>query len=179
MTAEQALHKKADRADIVQTANNLLVRAGYTDPLWKTGRPSKRDEPIPVRLLQTNYQRMLNSRCGLSDDPDTASFLSGLQFQSSTYTNYESHTSPEAQYRLYTILQPLSVEHKLRKPKELRNTKDGQIYTAGPGTNHEVAQVFGRIQLPPGESITIRCPHGVTGSIKFQKKQEEKNETFC
>lgn len=165
-TTEASLNKPLDRKILAEAANNVLVRAGYVGRLSTAGRPGE-NEPIPITLLRTNYQRMLYAKCGLRDDPDTFSFLSGVQFKSSTYMNYESHTSPEAQYRLYTILKPLSVEERIKKPVKSRETKSGLVYTAVPNTNHEATQVIGHICLAPGESITIRCPHGVTGRIEI------------
>ena len=153
-----------DRSDVAEAANNILVRAGYSESLRTPGRPGIKD-PAAISLLTTNYRRMLNFKAGLKDDTDTYHFLAGMQFKSSTFINYESHTSPEQQYRLYTILKPLSVEEKIRKPKELKSTEDGLLYTAAPKNNHEVAQVSGTITLAPGQSMTIRCPHGVTGRI--------------
>ena len=164
--SETSRSKPADRKLITETANNLLVRAGYVGRLTAPGRSGEK-EPIPITLLRKNYQRMLYTKCGLNDDPDTYSFLASIQLKSSTYINYESHTSPEAQYRLYTILKSISIENKLRKPTALRETKECLVYTATPITNHEVVRVIGDIVLKPGEKIIIRCPHGVTGRIQI------------
>ena len=79
---------------------------------------------------------------GLAKDPDTSHFLRGVLLKSSTYTNYESHTAPEAQYHLYSILKPLAVEVKLRQVQAIRKSKTGYIYTATPETNHHA--VFNR-----------------------------------
>ena len=147
-SAESSRDKPADRKLITEAANNLLVRAGHVGRLTAPGRLGDK-EPIPITLLRSNYQRMLFTKCGLNDDLDTFSFLAAIQLQSSTYTNYESHTSPEAQYRLYTILKSISVEKKLRKSSICRETKEGLVYTATPDTNHEVVRVTGEIVLQP------------------------------
>ena len=165
VTTEYSDTKHANNKEIINEANNLLVRAGYRGRLGEPGRSGEKD-PIPSNLLRTSYQRMLISKAGLKNDPDTASFLAGKPFNSSTYTNYESHTSPEAQYRLYTILKPLSVKVPLKQPKSLIEIGDKQVFTATPKTNHEVSQVTGSITIPPGEKILIRVPHGVTGRIE-------------
>lgn len=96
--------------------------------------------------------------------------------RSSTYTHYESHTSPEAQYRLYTILKALELEKPIRRATAHRATNDGYVYTATPKTNHEVAQVFGTITLQPGERIKIVCPHGVTGRIEAMPVKSNNRE---
>ena len=145
-------------------ANDLLIRAGYKGRLITAGRPGS-NSSSPTSLLTSNYRHKLISTCGLQNDPDTFNFLSGLPFNSSTYTNYESHTSPEAQYRLYTILKPLSVERKLKPPAAPRTAENRTIFTAVPDNNHSVAQLVGSIQLNPGETIKISVPHGVTGRI--------------
>lgn len=165
--------KPAENKEIILAANNLLIRAGYKDPLIALGRPPKDDEAIPVTLLQSNYRHMLISKAGLKDDADTYHFLAGLVYRSSTYTNYESHTSVEAQYRLYTILQPLSVEKPIRQIAERHQNKDKLVYRAVPKTNHEAVQVLGQIILRPGEYIRIRVPHGVTGRVEIQVFEKE------
>ena len=96
--------------------------------------------------------------------------------RSSTYTHYESHTSPEAQYRLYTILKALELEKPIRRATAHRATNDGYVYTASPMTNHEVAQVFGTITIQPGERIKIVCPHGVTGRIEATPIKSDNGE---
>lgn len=113
---------------------------------------------------------MLISKAGLKDDADTYHFLAGLVYRSSTYSNYESHTSPEAQYRLYTILQPLSTEKTIRQIAEHHQAEDKMIYRAVPKSNREVAQILGKIVLNPGEHVRIRVPHGITGRIEIHKE---------
>ena len=115
---------------------------------------------------------MLISKAGLKDDADTYHFLAGLVYRSSTYTNYESHTSPEAQYRLYTILQSLNVEKPIRQITERHCTEDKLVYRAVPKTNHEATQVLGTIVLRPGEEIRVRVPHGITGRIESRRTEE-------
>ena len=166
VSTEGSHNEPVESKDIVEEANNILVRAGYVGRLSVAGRPGQ-NEPIPSALLRTNYQRMLKLRAGLVNDPDTYSFLAGIQYKSSTYINYESHTSPEAQYRLYSFLKCLSVEKKLRKTPVLRETKNGLVYTATPNTNLEVAQMAGTIWLEAGEKVVVCCPHGVTGRIEI------------
>ena len=161
---EQDRSKKLDRESISEKANNMLVLAGFQESLSLYGRPGSR-EPIPLTLLRTNYERKLKSKCGLSDDPDTYHFLAGLMYKSSTFVNYESHTSPEAQYRLYTILKPFSVKKAITKPKELKKKNGSQIFTAAPKNNHEVTRVIGKIHVKHGDRIVIRCAHGVWGRI--------------
>lgn len=173
VTTNDTGDKPAENKEIILAANNLLIRAGYKDPLVALGRPPRDDEAIPVTLLQSNYRHMLIAKAGLKDDADTYHFLAGLVYRSSTYTNYESHTSAEAQYRLYTILQPLSVEKPIRQISERHQTADKLVYRAVPKSTHEVAQILGKIILNPSEHIRIRVPHGVTGRIEIQVFEEE------
>ena len=173
VTCSDAGDKPAENKEIILAANNLLIRAGYKDSLVALGRPAKDEEAIPISLLQSHYRHMLISKAGLKDDADTYHFLAGLVYRSSTYTNYESHTSVEAQYRLYTILQPLSVEKPIRQIAERHQDKDKLVYRAVPKTNHEAVQVLGQIILRPGEYIRIRVPHGVTGRVEIQVFEKE------
>ena len=99
--------------------------------------------------------------------------MCGVLLKSSTYTSYESHTTPEAQFRLYTILKSISVEKKVKEKSGVEKVKDGWLYKAVPRTNHEVARVTGTIQLCPGEKIIIRVPHGVTGVVEALQKEEQ------
>lgn len=165
VTKDRSEDKRLSTKELSSEANDLLVRAGYVGRLSSSGRPDENQEPIPIRLLTLNYRRMLLSAAGLASDDDTYNFLCGTLLRSSTFTNYESHTSPEAQYRLYKILLPISVEKSLPSKSGLQNTKEGTAYLATPKTNHEVAQLTGTIDLEPGQSITIRVPSGVTGPI--------------
>lgn len=154
-------------AVVSKEANDLLVRAGYIGSYLRPGRPSNGDETIPISILRSNYASMLALGAGLSNDPDTSHFLRGVLLKSSTYTNYESHTSPEAQYRLYTDLKPLAVEVKLRQVQAIRRTKNGYVYTATPETNHHAVIVHGQLRVPPGARIKTSHPHGSTGSLKI------------
>lgn len=155
---------------IANEVRNVLVRAGYCGTFTTPGRPRDGEEPIPNRILQTNYQSMLISKAGLGDDPDTFSFLSGLNYKSSTFINYESHTSPDAMKRLYTILQPVSTEKRSKKKSGMMSAGEKVIYTFVPETNHEVVGVKGVITCPPGAQVKIRVSHGVTGVISCIKK---------
>lgn len=151
-----------------EVANDLLVLAGYDFTVRKPGRPADAQATLALRVLTENYHRMLITKAGLANDADTRYFLEGRVLRSSTYINYESHTSPEAQYRLYKILLPVSVEKKI-KPS---SNKGKSTFSATPKTNHEVAQVTGQIRLKPGEAITIRIPSGVTGPIDISYLDE-------
>jgi hypothetical protein len=154
--------KELDSRKVAAAVNNLLVMAGFNGQLTAAGRPSG-DEPIPIQVLRTNYERMLNDCAGLKDDPDTRNFLLGRLFKSSTYINYESHTSEEAQYRLYTILKPLAVEAKINKKSGITKYSDKLVYEAFPNSNHEVVQITGKITFRCNQQIKIQSAHGVTG----------------
>ena len=151
---------------------NLLVRAGFSGVFSAPGRPGEDQNEIPARILQTNYQRMLVAKCGLKDDPDTLSFLSGILYRSSTYTSYESHTSKEAALRLYQILKPLSVEKNLGKKPEVGRKNGKSSYEAWPKTNHEAAHVTGRIKLKPGQILTFTSAHGAKGIVRIHRECE-------
>jgi len=152
---------------------NLLVRAGFAGSFSTPGRPDADQIDVPARILQTNYQRMLAAKCGLKDDPDTLSFLSGTMFRSSTYTNYESHTSPDAALRLYQILKPLSTEKKLDKLSGSSRTKGGMaVYEIWPKTNHEAARVTTKVRLKPGQSLSIRSEHGAHGIVRIHRARD-------
>ena len=161
---DPAAGKAPDRTLISVTAHNFLVRAGYVGRIGAPGRPSKTEDPIPIQIFNDNYHAMLY-KAGLKDDPDTLCFLRAVLFQSSTYTSYESHTSPSAQKRNYTILKSLSTVKKLSSIPESTDENGNTRYTATPKTNHEVARIYGKIEIPPGKKLIIRCAHGVTGPI--------------
>lgn len=167
VVTEHSRNKALPHKDLAEAVNNILVRAGHVGRLTGAGRPNVEKEPIPVSLLRTNYQRRLFSQAGLANDADTANFLSGISLKSSTFTNYESHTSAEAQYRLYKILKPISVEAPLKRYKKEREANTGLIYTAAPKTNHEIVSLTGTIKLKPGDEITIRIPSGAHGRIRI------------
>lgn len=157
--------KSAESEEIANEVHNLLVRAGYTGKISKSGRPTT-EEHIPFAILKKNYQRLLLSVAGLNDDADAFNFLAGKQMESSTFINYESHICPEAQYRFYTILKTLSPEKKLNSEKPLREEKSSLVFKAVPATTHEAVQITGKISLRAGDTIVISVPHGVTGWIE-------------
>ena len=117
---------------------------------------------IALNVLTENYHRMLVTKAGLAKDPDTLYFLEGRILPGSTYTSYEAHVSPEAIERLYRVLKPVSVEKPLRT-----NVRRNEAFISKPKTNHEVAQVTGKITIKPGERITILTPSGVTGRLNM------------
>lgn len=172
VTTERSRDKPLLTNDLALEVNDLLVRAGYNGRLAQPGRPTN-ETPIPISLLINNYRKKLIFEAGLASDGDTYNFLCGTLLKTSTYTNYLSHTSPEASYRLYKILKPLSVETRLTSKSGIQNAKDGLLYLARPNTNHEIAQLIGSIDLKPGQSITVRVPSGVTGTIDITQGKEE------
>ena len=109
---------------------------------------------IALNVLTENYHRMLVTKAGLAKDPDTLYFLEGRILPGSTYTSYEE--------RLYRVLKPVSVEKPLRT-----NVRRNEAFISKPKTNHEVAQVTGKITIKPGERITILTPSGVTGRLNM------------
>lgn len=151
-------------------ARNLLVRAKYVPRPSKPGE--KLDESmISFRCLQEFYLRMLISKAGLANDDDTLYFLAGHLLRSSTFINYESHTSPEAQYRLYKILKPCSVEYPIEKRVKNSCRNGMTTYEFCPDTNHEAVRITGKIVLKPGETLTIRIPSGVIGRIDVEESK--------
>lgn len=150
---------------------NLLVRAGFTGTFSISGRPSEETTDIPTRILQTNYQHMVASKAGLANDPDTYHILCGTMYKSSTFTNYESHTAPDAMKRLYRLLQPLSTEKKIEKQSGLRTENGIDFFDAWPKTNHEAAHMTGQLVLKPGQRVTIHCEYGCTGIVRFVRER--------
>lgn len=154
-----------------EAVNNLLVRAGYHNRLNYPGRPSD-ENYVPITVLEKNYKRMLISNAGLDKDHDTFNFLCGNNLKSTTFTNYISHTSPEAMWRYYTILKSISVEKKLRKYSK---NADKGIIKARPETTHEIVMISGKVVLEGTEKLRISCPHGVHGVIEATEYLPENN----
>ena len=160
--------KPAESKEITNEAQNLLARAGFRSTFTEPGRPGGK-EPIPATILRSNYQRLLQQKAGLKNDPDTYYFLIGQVFGGSTSTSYESHVSPEARDRMYAILKPLSVERKVKRVDFLEKTENKLIVRAVPENNHEVALLNGQISILPRTRVTIRILHGLTGSVRKKK----------
>lgn len=150
-----------EKTAIGDAAKDLLLKAGYDFGQFEHDSLLRSQSACALKALTENYHRMLITKAGLANDPDTLSFLEGKTLSSSTYTSYEAHVSPEATYRLYKVLLPISVE----RPVYTR-AGDGS-FIARPRTNHEVAQITGTIILKPGERIAIRAPSGVTGRLSM------------
>ncbi len=169
---EKIISSNLNNQFIASEVRNILVRSGFSGELSTPGRPEKDREVIPVGILQSNYQRALISKAGLKDDPDTFHFLSGMIFKSSTFTSYESHTSPEALERLYTILLPISSEKRINRKTKCEVVGGEMVYTAVPKTNHEAVRVSGTVTLKAGERIVIKVPHGVKGVVEIVKPDD-------
>ena len=161
--------RDVDNKTVNNEIRNLLVRAGFSGDLSAAGRPREDDAEIPAGILQTNYKRMLYAKAGLKDDPDTYNFLCGTLDKSSTFTNYESHTSVYSMQRLYQLLKPLLTEKKLSKDSGYRYEDGRMIYEAWPETNHEAVHVSGRVRLKPGEQLIPCSPHGFRGIIRLRR----------
>lgn len=171
VAADDSDHSMPTDGKVLGTeARNLLVRAKYVPRPSKPGE--KLDESmISFRCLQEFYLRMLMSKAGLANDDDTLYFLAGHLLKSSTFINYESHTSPEAQYRLYKVLKPCSVEHPIKKRVKNSCHNGMTTYEFCPDTNHEAVRITGKIVLKPGETLTIRIPSGVIGRIDVEESK--------
>lgn len=154
------------RDAIVEAANNVLVLAGYGS-VGVAGRPQMLGTPIQLGLLRDNYAHMLLDIAGLASDPDTYAYLTGRQLRSSTFINYETHTSDAAQYRHYTLLKPLSTEIKMRQGLTERHEDGRTVITASPASNHEAVQVSGTIIIPNGGEICVRSLHGANGVFRW------------
>lgn len=169
--ADQEIWPKGlDNKAVNNEIRNLLVRADFGGDFNAVGRPIEDDVDIPSGILLTNYKRMLYSKCGLKDDPDTYNFLCGTLYKSSTYTSYESHTWKDSMLRLYQYLKPLSTTKKLGKASGYRTEGEKVIYEAWPDTNHEAANLRGLVRLRPGEKAAICCPHGASGIIRLRRE---------
>ena len=120
-------------------------------------------------LLHNTYRKFLVTRCGLDPKSQggTIKFLCGLSLAGDvTSANYTSFTSPEAQERLYTILKVLQPEKPI-DPKGPTIGKDGSItFHITPRTTAETAGVVATFNVPPGWTLEVSCPHGVSGSTR-------------
>lgn len=154
--------------EISQSVRNILALSGYLPPLGVTDVSS-----VSLELLKNNYRNRLINQAGLRDDSDTYHFLAGLQLKSTTFINYESHTSADAQYRLYTILKSLCVPRTITK----RNALNGPVLRSVPASTAEAATIIVRLKLQPGESFSNRCEHGVYGSVKVITPQTENEDS--
>ena len=169
--AEQEIWPKGlDNKAVNNEIRNLLVRAGFAGDFAAAGRPREDDVDIPSGILLTNYKRMLYSKCGLKDDPDTYNFLCGTLYKSSTYTSYESHTWEDSMLRLYQYLKPLSTTKKLGKVSGCRAEGEKTLFEAWPKTNHEEARVTGLIKLKPDQRMTVISEHGSKGIIRIHRE---------
>ena len=106
---------------------------------------------------------MLINDAGLKNDPDTFNYLCGNIYKSSTYINYESHVSPEAMRKYYTILKAIAVEKPIRG---LSEACDQNTFIARPNKTSEIAMLKASVFLNDGDKLRIICPHGVTGAIE-------------
>lgn len=169
VTTGNSNSKAISSAELNNEIRNVLIRA-YSKA-QKSG-PVNMPKSLTSKLLRDTYARYLRSKAGLSDDPDTCSFLQGNILRSSTFINYESHTDDTASYRMYSILKPIAPEKDIRtKNPALIETDEHSVYTATPKTTHEVAQITGRIRLNPGESVRIKVSHGVIGKVDMLRNE--------
>ena len=95
--------------------------------------------------------------------------------KSVTDDHYTSFSDPDAQERLYAA--QLAI-----RPNERINEEDVEIVVQDDGqTTINVRPLYGRervgmvgsILLPPGATVTIRCPHGVIGDYRTRECRED------
>ncbi len=142
---------------------NLLIRAGVPNKMFDSGKYSR--ESVAVKLLHNTYEQQLRFVCGLNFDDDTREYLLGNSLRSSTFASYVSHTDPVAQEYLHTALQPMSVPSRYAAPRLPQSSPGRTIQAYSPDMTNQRVHVTAHIRLRPGENMTIRCPHGVTGTV--------------
>ena len=170
--------KSVDTKTLTGSIRNLLVRAGVPDKMFASAKYAR--ESVAVALLYNTYEHHLRFACGLNFDDDTREFLLGHKLRSSTYTAYVSHIDSTAQDHLHTALQPMAFPRKYVAPKPPQPSPGRAIHTFAPEMTNQRVHVTARIKLRPSETLSIKCLHGVTGTVSTISntpfKEENSNE---
>ena len=103
----------------------------------------------------------------MNEDIGTANFLLGQSFKTdTTSSSYTSFTAPEAERRLYSIMRILAEDRPLKKKKEVIPRDGIQAYNFGPERTTAFTGVSGKMILPKGCELVIKCSHGVQGYVR-------------
>ena len=156
-------------SDLSKYATKMLLRAGITNDTLAAAKKEVPTESAARTLLKNTYRKNLAQRCGLSarGESGTFKFLCGLSLAGDvTSSNYTSFTDDEAAERHYALMRPLCLEKPIDKVSPTKNEDGTVTYHITPNTTAELAGVITKCTLLPGQKIIIRCPHGVTGTVR-------------
>lgn len=151
---------------LTKTAMNILLNSFMTYADYKLLTNENLDVSAASRVLFNTYKRDLESICNLEDDPGSLNFLLGLSLQDDiTSDAYRDFTSVEGLTHLYDLLHVLCKEEPI-EPIPDKVAEDGLITkTFTPKTTRSCCQVLATVILQPGQKLSIKVLHGVSGSF--------------
>lgn len=156
---------------LVNEATRLINNAGVSFRTLSEVRSLERENAAARIILRNTYERLIKTNCNLQDDIGTATFLLGQPFKMDVTSDaYTSFTSPEAEYRLYTILKICQKNHVIAQPVNTAAlSADGQNHVFyAPRQAHDYVGITGEITLAPEEELIIKCSHGVEGYVEVE-----------
>lgn len=184
MVSDPCVAMKPDA--LTQYSTAVLQKIGISNQLFNNLRKANTQIAASRQLLKNTYVKNVTTRCGLQNEPGTISYLLHEQLKNVTDDYYTTLSDEEGNNRLHTLMsavQPyFEFEHR---PQLVQVYEDMTTIQVTPEHTRQRVGFFGKILLAPGESITIRCPHGVTGTIRvrgldsngnLRRKQPRKSE---
>ncbi len=167
--------KPMDSAALIQSATNKLKKLFN---ISNATIASLRDENLEIavanRVLSNSYIENLYSVCNLYEDSGTATFLQAKSFGADpSNDNYISYTDCYGEERLYSTLQILAEDRKIKKVPDCIDLDGEVVKTYTPDSKRAFSGVVCDIYLEPGEEISIECLHGVNGFVKAYQVGEK------
>lgn len=160
---------------LIQYAGTLLRIIGIEEKVFagqnKTGKTA-----VAKQILQMTHQKNIYHRYGLEYDEGTKQFLQvGSLRKSVTDDNYTSFSDKDAQERIYVAQLAIRPYEKINEEDNIIEVQeDGRTsVTVLPEHTRERVGVVCSIKLPPGATVKVRCPHGVTGDYRTREIKED------
>ena len=159
--------KRMSADALVQLASIKLRTIGITNADLAELREEDDRTAVSRRILLNTYKKLIVVHCSLQDDPGTANYLQGLSLQDDvTSDHYTSFSTDKAGERLYTIGRSTMPQFDIPQLAEREQRLDGSVqYNFCPDHTRQRVGIVGEFMLNPGETATILCSHGVTGSV--------------
>ena len=153
---------------LIQHATSMLLSIGMTYAQLDALRRIAPDIAVSSRMLGNTYAQNVNVRCALQDEPGTAKFLQREALSGNTTDDhYTSFSDEEAGKHLHDIMSVVQPEQDIDIDEGPLIRPDGREQRCiAPETTRQRVGFVATYQLMPGEELVIRCPHGVTGSVR-------------
>lgn len=160
---------------LIQYAGTLLRSIGIEEKYFAAKNKVEKTA-VAKQILQMTHQKNIYQRYGLDGDEGTKQYLQLESLRKSvTDDNYVSFSDEDAQGRIYVVQLAIRPQEKLPRDEMKTESLPDSIskFTISPEHTRERVGLVGTFEVPPGATITIRCPHGVTGEYRAREIKKD------